>query len=113
MCAECPFRANAVRGWLGPSTPEQVNNAARGEEPYICHLDIERMADNGADETEIEVEGQHCVGMSRYRNSICKGSRDPEQFKFQQELKKIPDKPLIPPNKFLEYHSASATQRKS
>ena len=113
MCAECPFRANAVRGWLGPSTPEQVNNAARGEEPYICHMDIARLDEEGLGPEEVEEQGQYCVGMSRYRNSICKSSRDPEQFQFQQELKKVPDKPLIPPNRFLEYHSAPPPKRKS
>lgn len=108
MCAECPFRANAIKGWLGPSTPEQVNAATRSEEPYICHVSMNALVAKGEDSPEeLEELGQHCVGMARYRSSICKSSRDPEAFAFQQAVKTVPDKPVIPANKFLEHHGGS------
>jgi hypothetical protein len=108
MCSECPFRACAIPGWLGPHTPEHFHQMIHTTESlFICHTHVDKMVDAGLTEEEQEESGQHCVGMLRYMNSVIRTSRDPERSKRQIELKKIPDQPLIAPFKFREYHENS------
>lgn len=92
MCAECPFRANALPGWLGPWTVDDIHNLVhRNESHMICHTRLE--------------QDQHCVGALRYMNSVCRQSHDEERLAAQRALREIPDQPLIPPFKFKEHHS--------
>jgi len=104
MCDECPFRKAALPGWLGPHSIEDIEKVVHSEEPFICHEEIEELSVRGLESEEIEQEGQHCVGMLRYRNAMCKRSRDEETAQAQMELKTVPDQDLIPPRKFREHH---------
>lgn len=92
MCNECPFRANAIPGWLGPYTVEQLHNLIhRNESHMLCHTRLKK--------------AQHCVGALRYMNSVCRQSRDEERFAAQKRLREIPDKQeLIKPFQFRSYH---------
>lgn len=85
-------------------TAEQLNSAVHGEDVLICHKDIGRLVEKGMTEDEIETSGQHCVGMARYRTSVCKSLRDPASNQFQRRLEEIADQPLIAPHKLLEHH---------
>lgn len=112
MCSECPFRANAIPGWLGPHTVEHFHQMIHTTEThFICHVDVDRMVREGFTEKEQEEHGQHCVGMLRYMNTVIRYSRDPERAQRQDELKAFEDQPLIPPFKFAEYHKVSITDR--
>lgn len=104
MCGECPFRKKAPAGWLGPHSIEDIEMVVHSEEPFICHESIEEMMGRGYEGEQIEEHGQHCVGMLRYRNSMCKLSRDPQTAQAQTELRTVPDQALIPPRKFREHH---------
>lgn len=116
MCAECPFRLGAVRGYLGPLTVNnlldtvhrpRVEGVGRvgdvGE--LICHMDIAALQADGNTPADISDSGQMCVGMVRYANSCFKRSRDEELGKFQDELRNVPDDPVIPPGKLECYHT--------
>ncbi len=104
MCSECPFRAIAAPGWLGPWTPEEVEAMVRGDQNFICHPEITALKSKGLSEIRVEAKGQHCVGFLRYMSSLCQRSRDPEKAEFQDKLKKIKDVPLIPARTFVEHH---------
>jgi hypothetical protein len=38
LCAECPFSANSLKGWLGPHTIDAVIDAQEKEDLFSCHL---------------------------------------------------------------------------
>lgn len=120
MCKECPFRANAPPGWLGPLTVDDLLQTVHG--PYIpgtkvhvgdighmiCHVDIARLAAKGLDDDQILEQGQQCVGAIRYANSACKDARDPEVLDFQERVAATPDQPVIPARMLREYHESGA-----
>ena len=107
MCKECPFRAKAPAGWLGPWEVEQIHMLIHTtEEHFICHTSIDRMKEKGKSDGEIQDKGQHCVGMLRYMNTVFRQSRDPDRYKAQLRLSKIDDQALIPPFQFRQYHQA-------
>jgi len=110
MCSECPFRANALKGWLGPLSADDVNIVVHSDLPYICHVDMDKLASEGKGGPDnLEKLGEHCVGMARYRQSVCKRPRDPEAAAFQDAVVKVADKPIIAPFQFVKYHTQEST----
>lgn len=105
MCKECPFRASAPAGWLGPWRPEQVDAAVRNDEPVVCHLSVARLRKAGRSDADIEAVGAHCVGALRYASAMCKLSRDPEKAAAQLHLKKVVDLPVVPAHGFVAHHA--------
>ena len=105
MCSECPFRAKAPPGWLGPWAPEEIEAVARRDEAFICHIDIARIEAEGEPGEVAGEHGQHCVGMLRYMNAMHKLSRDPTKARRQLELKQIQDQDVIPAGQFRAYHA--------
>lgn len=105
MCGECPFRKASPKGWLGPWTPDELNEAARSDETVICHEDVNKLTRQGLTEAEIEDHGQYCVGILRYRNTLCKLNRDPKVSAAQKDLRSIDDVEVIPANQFLNHHT--------
>lgn len=124
MCHECPFRACAPRGWLGPMTVDDLESTIHGPEMapgvhvgdlgvMICHVSIDELRRQGVtDDAETEEKGQYCVGAARYANSVLKSAHNHELHAFQQALKSVPDQPLITPFKLREYHTLRS-QRQS
>lgn len=104
MCNECPFRKKSPKGWLGPWTAEEMQSLAHSENEFICHKEVNKLSQTMNSE-EIGRVGNHCVGMLRYRNNICKSSKNPKQREHQQKLKKIDDQEVIPAFGFLEHHT--------
>lgn len=111
MCSECPFRAIAPCGWLGPHTPDHMNQVAHSDAGFICHTSVKQMQDCGKSGDDIADKGQQCVGMSRYRISVSKWPRDLGQSDFQRSLELVEDQPTIAPFKFLEYHKQSLLKK--
>lgn len=105
MCRECPFRANAPRGWLGPWKPEDIETTIRNDQGFICHTNINKQTAIGKTTDEIKLDGQHCVGMLRYMNSMCKLSRHRDKADAQIELKDVDDIAVIPPRQFTNHHT--------
>lgn len=103
MCEQCPFRADAPRGWLGPHSPAQLNKIIHGETPFACHVDRQRFLDDV--EVDVVVAGvEHCVGIMRYRDSVCKRPRDRDAALRQDLVADLPDDPIIPPFQFVAHH---------
>jgi len=106
MCSECPFRAKAPPGWLGPWTVDQLEGAihAHGVCTFVCHLDIAARKKRKQSDSVIDRLGDHCVGFLRYMTAVFKLSRDSEQAAAQSRLEAIPDQPVIAPFKLRDHH---------
>lgn len=64
-CSDCPWRREALVGWLGGSSVREWLEAAHGEATIQCH------ALKGP-------KGPHyCAGAAIYRANVCKRARDP------------------------------------
>ena len=104
MCKECPFRASAPSGWLGPWTIDEIEQIVQFDVNLICHVAVANKQKRGLSNHEIGETGQHCVGMLRYMNSMCKLSRDPDKMNAQQKVRTVDDIPVIAPNGFRNHH---------
>lgn len=60
-CSDCPFRRDALRGWLGGSTPEEFIAMAHSDTAYPCHAFL----------------GPQCAGLAIYRANVAKLPRSP------------------------------------
>lgn len=69
-CAECPWRREAVRGYLGPHTAEEWVEIAHSDSPIACHMTIKH---NDQDWAEL----RQCGGSTIFRANICKTPRHP------------------------------------
>jgi hypothetical protein len=123
MCNECPFRADSPRGWLGPLTVDDLEEAALGASApgigrigdvgtLICHKDIAALEQQGLSEDAIQAAGQQCVGMIRYANACFKLAHDPVVAAYQKKLKSIEDEPVIPARQLREHHTLPTNPRK-
>ena len=75
-CNDCPWRVNALPGWLGPMGADQWVALIHSEEPIACHQTIEVEVD------QIEGDWNHpamrqCAGAAIMRTNVCKSPRNP------------------------------------
>lgn len=83
-CSDCPLRRDALRGWLGGSTPEQYARLCHSDAVVECHVHA----------------GSRCAGLAIYRRNTVK---------WQPEDHKLPaDHDTIFSNvmEFIAHHSA-------
>ena len=104
MCNECPFRKKSIKGWLGPHTGTDMQTMVHNGQGFTCHKEVNALTAQGYDEEEIANDGQHCVGMLRYRNKVCKTSRNAEERAHQSALKDIEDEEVLDAFTFVEHH---------
>lgn len=69
-CNDCPWRRNAIPGWLGPMSAEEWCEAAHGEVAIACHQTI---PDGGG----WAPNTLQCRGAASFRANICKSPRNP------------------------------------
>lgn len=105
MCAECPFRAAAAPGWLGPYSVEELAQAVHMDGELACHVDVKKQHRKHGEDADVSDVVQHCVGMLRYQRSVCKIPQNADQAAAGRRLVAIPDVPLIPPGQFQAHHS--------
>lgn len=70
-CSDCPFRRDALPGWLGGGTVDEWVELAHGEGVSECHT----LVGPGS-------EKYHCAGLAIYRANVCKSPRDPLAFRL-------------------------------
>jgi hypothetical protein len=83
MCAECPFRKDSAKGWLGPwDDSDEIINQSQNESGLACHMRIEH-EENG----EVSYDDTHvCVGSMAYANATCKVYRAPTLREAQKKV---------------------------
>lgn len=88
-CSDCPFRRDALAGWLGGQTPEHFMRLAMSDSPEPCHATI----------------GPQCAGIAIFRANICKVPRDPEVLQLPRDKEAV----FAWPNEFIEHHTKGET----
>lgn len=83
-CGDCPFRRDAIPGWLGTMSPEQWLLAVHGEARIDCHAHI----------------GPQCAGAAIYRANMAKRPRDASLLRLAADR----DTVFASPSEFKEYH---------
>jgi hypothetical protein len=84
-CSDCPFRRDAIPGWLGGKTPMEFVMQAHGEVIYPCHAKI----------------GPQCAGMAIYRANVCKVPRDGRALSLPPNTRTV----FAGIREFVAYHS--------
>lgn len=99
-CNDCPWRRNAVPGWLGPYDAQEWVQMAHGEEPIACHQTIKDVDDYGTGDWNHPAMKQ-CAGAAIYRANVCKSPRNPAVARAD-----APDRETVfaTPYQFIEYH---------
>lgn len=76
-CNDCPWRRNALPGWLGPYSVERWLEVVNTDVPIACHQTLVNTDDRGVGDWSDESIMQ-CRGAAIYRANTCKLPRDPE-----------------------------------
>lgn len=107
-CAKCPFRRDAVPGWLGGLTPDDFRQLAQSEVRMPCHTH-ELARRNGIDygnEAETAKLPQ-CAGRAIYWANQIKRPRDKSLLELPQDTQTCFQWPV----EFVTYHQQSITRR--
>lgn len=70
-CSECPWRRNALGGFLGPNSPEEWIEVAHSEQPIACHKSIKVVQDDGLGDWNDPAIRQ-CAGAAIFRSNVFK-----------------------------------------
>jgi hypothetical protein len=83
-CSDCPWRRDALPGWLGSMTADEWTAAVHGEASVECHTLL----------------GAQCAGAAIYRANICKLPRDPRQLRLPKDRAAVFGRP----GEFISHH---------
>lgn len=107
VCAECPFRKNAIPGWLGPDTALEVTQKVHSEHGYVCHMSIDKKPTDEQGRVDVSKHGHQCIGAIIHANLSCKTYRpenplsalqvECEGMEKEYEILKHPE--------FIKYHT--------
>lgn len=89
-CTDCPWRRNAVKGWLGALTPSEWIEKAQSEQIIKCHTRKDKYNDQW-----------QCAGSSIFRANICKSVKNPLCIHLEQDTIKV----FSWWNEFIKYHT--------
>ncbi len=116
-CSQCPFRVNALAGWLGDSSPEEFIDTCLADHLMPCHktvdYDDEDWKEKMLDETS---EVQHCAGARIFFANQCKM---PKHGLYLLALRSDQVKKVKPSNdvfanrqRFLDHHNTPFHSKK-
>lgn len=91
-CSDCPWRRDAIKGWLGPLDALSWLALAHSEGEPGCHT----------------VRDKACAGMAVYRANVYKVPRDPDALRLPPD----PVKVFTLPAEFERHHEREPVQRK-
>ncbi len=77
-CSDCPWRRDAVPGWLGGSTTGDWLAAVHGEGRVDCHV----------------LAGPQCAGAAIYRRNVAKRPRDPQVLVLDVDRDRVFSSPV-------------------
>ncbi len=84
-CSDCPFRRDALPGWLGSISAKEWVGAAHAEAVMLCHVRVP----------------QQCAGAAIYRANVCKSPRSPEMLRLPSDERTC----FSRPDEFLKHHA--------
>ena len=87
-CGDCPWRKDALPGWLGNMSVDQWLQAAHIETLIDCHTKI----------------GPQCAGAAIYRRNVCKMTHTPAIIRLEPDREKVFTTPMA----FKAHHAAAA-----
>lgn len=87
-CGDCPWRRDALAGWLGSMSADEWVRSAHGEDVIECHT----------------LAGAQCAGSGIYRGNICKQPRDKTTLRLPADRVKV----FASPMEFKAYHEGDS-----
>lgn len=84
-CSDCPWRRDALQGWLGALQPSEWVQVAHGEGTAECHTIVDKA----------------CAGLAIYRANVCKSVRDATSMRLPADSVLV----FSNPTEFLVHHS--------
>jgi hypothetical protein len=97
-CGDCPWRRNAIPGWLGPHDAETWVAMAHSDVAIACHTTINPVVSE--EEAWDDPDILQCAGAATYRSNVCKSPRDPQVVTKPANHETV----FSRPNEFLEFH---------
>lgn len=82
-CSDCPWRKDALPGWLGGTSIDDWLQIAHGNYHVPCHT----------------TGNQQCAGLAIYRSNVCKRV-EPPLLKLEKDLETVFETPM----QFEEHH---------
>jgi hypothetical protein len=78
-CDECPWRREALSGWLGPLNANEWAALVQSDEPVACHKTItSETSGDVAAMYDLQSGLLQCAGAAQMRTNSMKVPRDPE-----------------------------------
>ena len=75
-CDDCPFRRNAMPGWLGAGSPESFIDTIRSEGYLPCHQTLNYEDASWKARWLAQSDGRGCAGALIMSANMCKLPRD-------------------------------------
>lgn len=109
LCKECPFSKQALKGWLGPHTVDEIHKMMSDEYPFTCHLARD------SDTTLINVKkGQYPICRGFVASATKSAKLFGSDFEFGVHLKQLQSQitqqdknQVMAIWEFKEYHSST------
>ncbi len=89
-CGDCPWRRDALPGWLGTLTAAEWVKVAHGDDAIACHTKA----------------GAQCAGAAIYRRNVVKSPRDPEALRLPANRETVFGTPI----EFTTHHQDPAAR---
>lgn len=102
-CNDCPFRQNALAGWLGAGSPESFVECIVREEPLPCHQSIDYTDPNWKKKWMAGEIGNTCAGALIMTANMCKLPRDRNFPRIPSDRETV----FAHPTAFIDYHNAA------
>lgn len=101
-CAQCPWRRDSLRGWLGEDTPADFAATAESDERMPCHITVDYEREDWREQAD---SAPRCAGRAVYLRNRCKVPRDREEAEFVRSVERDADNVFTTAAAFIAHHS--------
>lgn len=103
-CKACPFRREALPGFLGASSPERFIATSLNDDPMPCHTTMDYDDPEWKSKFESGEMGRECAGNATFFANLCKRSRDPRRLVVKPDRERV----FTDPRDFITHHRSGA-----
>ncbi len=110
QCPQCPFRPNALPGWLGDYTAASIFESLWRGLPFFCHTRIRYEDPNWLDKAQRN--GKVCLGSLAFSNQMHCPTRpdayettDPVVLRLREETRSRKDVAIMGTQEFMDWHN--------